>query len=264
MIYINQVLQYTKDLKRIRVVEIEDSYVFTVDIDAHTSMPKKEFYSTKVTDVEQKELLVIADPFSRVVIDSDLTETQIQKRENDWNAIQTYCLRHMDVLLQKKGREKKIKEIAEGLNVTPTKVKKLLSRYWQQGMTKNAILPDYSNSGGKGKTKALTKEKVGRPRREIINNEYQTGINITDEVKVQIEHVISKYYRKKNNYSLKDVYNFMLRDFYSDRYKKNGELSTVFGMLPEHPHIISSTIGLKSLKTQKRIFSFVKARKNMS
>src|SRR5699024_275276 len=57
-----------------------------------------------------------------------------------------------------------------------------------------------------------------------INNEYQTGINITDEVKVQIEHVINKYYRKKNNYSLKDVYHFMLRDFYSNRYKENGEL----------------------------------------
>src|SRR5699024_6567204 len=77
---------------------------------------------------------------------------------------------------------------------------------------------------GKGKTKALTKEKVGRPRRVNLNNEYQTGINITEEVKVQIEHVINKYYRKKNNYSLKDVYNFMLRDFYSDRYKENGEL----------------------------------------
>lgn len=224
MIYINQVLHYVKDSKRIRVVEIEESYVFIVDIDTHTSMPKKELYGTLATEIEQKELLVIADPFAKIVIDSDLTEVQIQKREDDWNTVQKYCLEHMDVLLKKSGRETKIKEIAERLNVTPTKVKKLLSRYWQRGMSKNAMLPDYSNSGGKGRTKDLKNAKAGRPRRVNINNEYQTGINITEEVKVQIEHVINKYYRKKNNYSLKDVYNFMLRDFYSDRYKENGEL----------------------------------------
>ncbi|XOQ14295.1 MAG: Integrase catalytic domain-containing protein [Shouchella clausii] len=261
MIYINQVLQYTKDSKRIRVVEIEESYVFTVDIDAHTSMPKKELYSTLITDIEQKELLVIADPFSRVVIDNDLTETQIQKRENDWGTIQTYCLGHMDALLQKRGREKKIKEIAEGLNVTPTKVKKLLSRYWQRGMTKNAMLPDYSNSGGKGKTKALTNEKVGRPRRVNINNEYQTGINITEEVKIQIEHVINKYYRKKNNYSLKDVYNFMLRDFYSDRYKENGELKYRIWDATRTPSYHQFYYWFKKLEDPKKDIQFRKSTK---
>src|SRR5699024_5598709 len=261
MIYINQVLQYTKDSKRIRIVEIEDSYVFTVNIDAHTSMPKKELYSTIVTDIEQKELLVIADPFSRVVIDSDLTVTQIQKRENDWNAIQTYCLGQMDALLQKKGREKKVEEIAERLNVTPTKVKKLLSRYWQRGMTKNAMLPDYSNSGGKGKTKTLTKAKVGRPRKVNINNEYQTGINITDEVKVQIEHVINKYYRKKNNYSLKDVYHFMLRDFYSDRYKENGELKYRIWDATRTPTYHQFYYWFKKLEDPKRDIQFRKSTK---
>lgn len=116
---------------------------------------------------------------------------------------------------EKRGRETKIKEIAEELNVTPTKVKKLLSRYWQRGMNKNAMLPDYANSGGKGRTKALTNNKIGRPRRVNISGNYQTGINITGEVKLQFEHAINKYYRKTNNYSLKDVYHFILRDFYS-------------------------------------------------
>ncbi|QOY37723.1 Mu transposase C-terminal domain-containing protein [Anaerobacillus isosaccharinicus] len=224
MIYINLVLQYVKDSKRIRVIEIEESYVFIVDIDTHTSMPKKELYTTLATEIEQKELLVIADPFSRVVADSDLTEVQIQKRDEDWLTIQEYCLKHIDELLQKRGRESKIKEIAEEMNVTPTKVKKLLSRYWQRGMNKNALLPDYANSGGKGKAKSLTEAKTGRPRRVNISGEYQTGINITDEVKLQFEHVINKYYRNTNNYSLKDVYHFILRDFYSDRYKENGEM----------------------------------------
>ncbi|WP_267894828.1 hypothetical protein [Lentibacillus sp. Marseille-P4043] len=42
MIYINQVFQYAVDSKRIRIIEVEESHVFIVDIDAISSMPKKE------------------------------------------------------------------------------------------------------------------------------------------------------------------------------------------------------------------------------
>src|SRR5699024_6284832 len=153
-----------------------------------------------------------------------LTDLQIRKRAGARANTQRHSIPNMPDLPDKHGRAGKIREIVQQRRLGKTRVKKLLTRYWQRGMTKHAMLPDYSNSGGKGKTKTLTKEKVGRPRKVNINNEYQTGINITDEVKVQIEHVINKYYRKKNNYSLKDVYHFMLRDFYSNRYKENGEL----------------------------------------
>ncbi|USK62283.1 Mu transposase C-terminal domain-containing protein [Peribacillus asahii] len=224
MIYINQVLQSVKDSARIRIIEIEESYVYIVSIDANTSMPRKELYSSLVTDIEQKEWLIINDPFARVVVEDELTDVQTEKRDADWEVIQMYCLQHMNSLLQKSGRETKIKEIATELNVTPTKVKKLLSRYWQRGMSKNAMLPDYANSGGRGKIKKLSNDKIGRPRRVTVNGEYRSGINITDEIKTQFEHVINKYYRKANNYSLKDVYHFLLRDFYSDRYKENGEI----------------------------------------
>ncbi|KIL74121.1 Mu transposase C-terminal domain-containing protein [Bacillus badius] len=224
MIYINQVLQCVKGSKRIRVIEIEEEYVFVVNIDAKTSMPKKELYTALQTELIQKELLVITDPYARVGSDEDLTTTQIQKREKDWKLIQEYCLPHLEFLLQKHGRESKIKEIADQLGVTPTKVKKLVSRYWQRGMNKNAMLPDYMNSGGRGKTKNLTNEKIGRPRRITVNGDHGTGINITDEVRLQFEHAIIKYYRTARGYFLKDVYNFILRDFYSDRYKENGEI----------------------------------------
>lgn len=224
MIYINQVLQSAKDSTRIRIIEVEESYVYFVNIDANTSMPKKELYSSLVTDLVQKEWMIIADPFARAVTENELTEIQIQKRDMDWEIIETYCLQHMGSLLQKSGRETKINEIALEVAVTPTKVKKLLSRYWQRGMNKNAMLPDYANSGGRGKTKKLSDDKVGRPRRVTVNGEYRSGINITDEIKTQFEHAINKYYRKANNYSLKDVYHFILRDFYSDHYKENGEI----------------------------------------
>lgn len=224
MIYINQVFQYVADSIRIRVIDIEDSNVYIVNIDTSSAMPQKGLYTILLTDIKQGELLAINDPYAKAVHENELTDVQIRKREEDWETIQKYCVPNMKELLRKHGRESKIQEIVSESNLGKTKVKKLLSRYWQRGMTKNALLPDYSNSGGKGKTKNLTQSKVGRPRKVNVSNEYQTGINITAEVKLQFEHAINKYYRASNNYSLNDVYNFVLRDFFSDRYKENGDM----------------------------------------
>ncbi|PFU56996.1 Mu transposase C-terminal domain-containing protein [Bacillus thuringiensis] len=261
MIYINQVLQYTADSKRIRIIEIKEPLVFMVDIDAISSMPKRELYSSLLTELQQGHLLVISDPFGKGIIDTELTNRQIQKREEGWSIIQQYCLNHMEVLLQKSGREKKIKEIAKESGTSPTKIKKLLSRYWQRGMNKNAMLPDYANSGGKGKTKTLMKSKVGRPRRVNISGNYQTGINITNEVKLQFEHAINKYYRKTNSYSLTDVYHFILRDFYSDRYKENGEMKYRVWDASRIPSYNQFYYWFKKLEDPKKDIQFRKSTK---
>ncbi|ASB63717.1 transposase [Bacillus velezensis] len=261
MIYINQVFQYVIDSKRIRVIYIKEPHVYIVNIDTSSAMPQRELYSNLITDMNQGELLAISDPYAKVIYENDLTEVQIRKREEDWETIQKYRVPNMQDLLYKRGRENKIREIVRDSNLGKTKVKKLLTRYWQRGMTKNAMLPDYSNSGGKGRAKALTNAKVGRPRKININNEYQTGINITDEVKVQIEHVINKYYRKKNNYSLRDVYNFMLRDFYSDRYKENGELKYRIWEATRIPSYHQFYYWFKKLEDPKKDIQFRKSTK---
>ena len=224
MIYINQVLQYTADSQRIRIIEIEESYVYVVDIDTTSAMPKKELYNHLELEITQGDLLIVSDPFAKAIPDSELTPVQISKRDEDWATVEKLLLPNMKELLKKQGREAKIVKITSESGLGKTKVKKLLSRYWQRGMNKNAMLPDYANSGGRGKTKKLSNDKIGRPRRVTINGEYRIGINITDEIKTQFEHAINKYYRKANNYSLKDVYHFILRDFYSDSYKENGEI----------------------------------------
>jgi hypothetical protein len=172
MIYINQVFQYVSNSKRIRLIEIQESYVYVVNIDTTSAMPIKELYKSLETDIKQGELLAVSDPYAKAIPDDELSEVQINKRDEDWDIIEEYILPNMSELLQKKGRENKISEIVEQTKLGKTKVKKLLSRYWQRGMNKNALLPDYLNSGGRGKSKTLTKEKVGRPRRITVNGEY--------------------------------------------------------------------------------------------
>lgn len=158
MIYINQVLQYTADSQRIRIIEIEESYAYVVNIDTTSAMPKRELYSHLEIELEQGELLRISDPFAKAIPDDELTSVQISKRDEDWATVENFILPNMKELLKKKGREVKIVEITAESGLGKTKVKKLLSRYWQRGMNKNAMLPDYANSGGRGKTKNLNND----------------------------------------------------------------------------------------------------------
>lgn len=105
------------------------------------------------------------------------------------------------------------------------KAKRLFTRFWQRGLNKNALLPDYNKSGGKGKERDLSgANKVGRPRKYALNNDLNEGINITDDVKKQFAHVIKQYYRKKEQITLTDAYEFLLRDFYSNKYVEDGEV----------------------------------------
>ncbi|MCR1972667.1 transposase family protein [Clostridium sporogenes] len=223
MIAVNSVFQYI-DGERIRIIYIIDKFAYLVNIDAATSMPKRELIKTIEEEIVYKKLILIKDPFVKIIDENNLSKVQIYKRDKDWDFILKYWDVNKQSLLEKNTRNKTFKEISKLSGLGLTKVKKVFSRYWQRGMSKNALLPDYKNSGGKGKDKNLSKNKVGRPKKANYYGEIVQGINITDDVKIYFKIAIDKYYRNKNKMSLKETYNLMLRDFYSDSYVEDNEI----------------------------------------
>lgn len=226
MISINSVFKYIDEEngERIRVIDIIEDYVYLVNVDAVTSMPRKELLKTLEEELDGEKLIIIKDPFARIVNEKELSEIQINKRNVNWSFIEKYWNPNKYELLEKNHRENKLKEIANSSGWSLTKVKKLFSRYWQRGMNRNSLLPDYINSGGRGKEKKLADLKVGRPKRESYLEDFTEGINVTDEVKKHFQFAINKYYRNNKKISLRETYTLMLRDFYSDIYRENGEI----------------------------------------
>lgn len=226
MIAINSVFKYidSKNEEKIRIIDIINNYVYITNVDGATSMPRKELIETILQDINAEKLVLVKDPFVRIIDEKDLSELQINKRERDWEVIRTYWEFNKYDLLEKHLRTKKFEEISKATGLSVPKVKKLFSRYWQRGMNKNALLPDYINSGAKGKERKLTKNKVGRPKRADYYGELIEGINITSEVKQHFQIAINKYYRKNNKISLKETYTLMLRDFYSDIFKEDNKI----------------------------------------
>lgn len=223
MITANSVYKYMENEERIRIIEIDKENVYIVNIDTNMSMPKIEKMERLQEEIESNRLILIKDPFFRVVEDKNLTQVQIKKRDADWNLINIYYDDNKLKLLEKSYRNKTFNMISEESNISLATVKRLFSRYWQKGMNKNSLLPDYFKSGAKGKERNLSKIKVGRRRHPTYYGEVVEGINITHDVKKHFEFTINKYYRNKKKISLKETYTLMLRDFYSDIYIENGE-----------------------------------------
>lgn len=229
MIYVNSVFKYVNDEngERIRIIDIIEDYVYLVNIDAATSMPRKELFKTIEEEIDGEKLITIKDPFSKIINEKELSEFQINKRNVAWEFIEKYWEINKYELLEKKHRENKLMEIANISGLRLLKVKRIFSRYWQRGMNKNALLPDYINSGGKGKEKKLSDLKVGRPAKVDYSGDSIEGINITEDVKKHFQFVINKYYRNSKKISLKETYTLMLRDFYSDVYRDNNEIKHI-------------------------------------
>ena len=227
MILENMVFRYTdspNDTIRIICSNYNDIYVCYVNLYVDTCMPKLKEINAIQDELDTNKLIKIFDPYSNIINENELTQTQKDARDYKWNIINKYWSTQKYDFFECKKRNIILKEIEENYNYSLLKSKRFFTRFWQRGMNKNALLSDYRNSGGKGKQKKLGDDKIGRPKyNNIIDG--STGINSTDDVKAHFKFVLNKYYlRKDKKLSIKESYNYLLRDFYSDKYYEGGEL----------------------------------------
>jgi len=228
MIFENSTYKYVnkQNENRIRVIYIdkEYKYLYYVNLDSKVSMPKKELVQKIEEELTNDILIKIPDPYLKSIDEDQLTNKQKEKRDLHWTVVKKYWYENKEAILQKKGRQKRLTKISNENNLSIASLKRIFTRFWQRGMTKNALLPDYINSGGKGKSKKLSKNKVGRPKKVSYIGETIEGINVTAEIKKIFQISIERFYRKKEKPTLKSSYDSMLREFFSDKYTENGEI----------------------------------------
>ncbi|MBU5437095.1 transposase family protein [Tissierella sp. MSJ-40] len=229
MILENMVFQYMdkSDGERIRIINIDSEYkyLYYVTLELGVSMPKKEMIEKIESEINNNILIKIPEPFSQTIDEERISPIQKEKRDFQWIIVDKYWNEYKEKLVETRGRQKLLEEISIENNVTISSVKRIFTRFWQRGMNKNALLPDYMNSGGKGKSKTLSLDsKIGRSRKTNYNGETIQGINVTEDIKKIFEVSINRFYRKKDNLSLTETYNLILRKFFSEKYYEDGEI----------------------------------------
>lgn len=169
MILENMVFQYIDEEngERIRIINIDVEYKFLyyVSLDLGVSMPKKQLIEKVESEINNNILVRIPEPFLQSIDEERVSEIQKEKRDFQWLIVEKHWHKDKEKLIETRGRQKILGEIAIENDVTVSSIKRIFSRYWQRGMNKNALLPDYMNSGGKGKSKKLKLDsKIGRAK----------------------------------------------------------------------------------------------------
>lgn len=221
----NHIFKYV-DGAIIRVLEVlqEIDQIFYVDLEKENDIltPKIYSLSTLIQEINTQILLEYPDPFIRFIDEESLSEVQRDIRNSRYDIVKKYYEDDIDTrleILYKKTRGEAYRNIAMKEDIPVHQIKRIFSRYWKSGMTKESLIPDYSKCGKSDKERILGNEKkVGRPKNGIKGS----GVNCTPGIKIVIKTVFDKYYLKQG-YSIGGTIKRMNRDYFSTKVVKDGK-----------------------------------------
>lgn len=215
-LYVNELLEEKNSQCFYRVLWIDPGniVVYLIDVKSKNALPMVRRASDIVEDIINGEILKHRDdPFK--ANGTGANETNLQYKDNAWNIIKDIVNKEPDIFVREK-RGKLIEKATTAHKVTKMTVYKYLRRYWQRGKNPNSLIPDYKNSGGRGKDKGKKKEnaRIGRPP------DFEEGaslINIDEETKKVLRVSYGKHYENNaKKITLKGAYELMIREFYAD------------------------------------------------
>ncbi|MCP5207848.1 MAG: DDE-type integrase/transposase/recombinase [Hahellaceae bacterium] len=228
--------QWEERLYRILWVEPTGLSIAVIDVNEEKANPTLISMTEFSEQFDENLILMIKeDPYSAMRDESSIPEKYKQIRDKAWVSIQELINTEPQIYIRN-GRGKLILQAIEKHSVGKKYLYKQLRRYWQRGLIKNALLPDYENSGGKDSERQSSDKKRGRPRKYGD----ATGKNVTDEDKRSIRAAIDLYYHggagdddsDNTGDSLVGAHDSMVKYFYSD-HEANEHPDTQGRILPE-------------------------------
>jgi len=184
-----------------RLLWLDANFAFWIDINAKAAWPEHIAIDEILAFLVAQELQVIDDPYSHIILRPvDKESTNWKKCEKAWDIIREH-INNPD-LFYRASRGKLVATIVKQHQVTNQSVNRYIRRFWQRGMNKYTLLPDYIHSGGAGKTRDTSKSKLGR-KRSISSG---TGTNITPDVARIFRQCIESYLLKESSSSIAGAY----------------------------------------------------------
>ena len=167
MLLRNDLLHYTHPSPRtVRILWIapEQSHAYVFDAAAHSAEVELLELSAVHADIRAGHASVLAaDPHLVVVSQELLPPKHLQLRARAWEIIEGLVAQEPQIY-EARLRGPLIAQATAQHGVSHPTIYRYLRRYWQRGQTPNALLPDYGNSGARGKVRQSSAGvKRGRP-----------------------------------------------------------------------------------------------------
>lgn len=158
MFRINEVLKFGE--RRYRVLQQLGEYLVWIDIDDASAFPELILTSELIRAIDQENLERINDPYKELSFETPI-EGGVARTKRDTNYALIKPLLALPDFYRPQSRGAVIKGILAEHGSTKQTLYRLARRYWQRGQTPNALLPDYKNSGGKGKRRVAKDKSLG-------------------------------------------------------------------------------------------------------
>jgi putative transposase len=219
MLLRNDLLHYTHPSPRtVRILWIapEQSHAYVFDVAARSADVELIQLSVLHADIRSGHASVLpADPYLMVVSQELLPAKHLQLRARAWQIIEPLVALEPGIY-EARQRGQLIAQATADHGVSHPTIYRYLRRYWQRGQTPNALLPDYGNSGGKGKVRqASVGVKRGRPRKNLADA--GAGLNADEEIRRTFRVAIAHYAAGHAKFSRLGAYQQMLADFFVGR-----------------------------------------------
>ena len=219
MLLRNDLLQYTHPAPRtVRVLWIApgQSHAYVFDVAARSAEVELVPLAALLADIGAGHARVLAaDPYLLLASQDLLPPKHLQLRARAWAIVEPLVAREPDIY-EARLRGQLIAQATATHGVSHPTIYRYLRRYWQRGQTPNALLPDYSNSGGRGKVRqASAGIKRGRPRKNGAGD--GPGLNADEEIRRTFRVAIAHYAAGHARFSRLGAYQRMLADFFTGR-----------------------------------------------
>ncbi|WP_268798724.1 hypothetical protein [Pseudomonas huanghezhanensis] len=193
MFLVNDVLEYSgPNQNQIRILWISSAGENTVTFEINNPKAMPELVKTNILIEELNEgtVKLVTDPVLKITDPSLISEKARKKRDENWSLI-CDIVRNVPAVFSKSKRHSLIQTAAQKHSMSHVAFYRLLRRYWARGQTVNALLPDYKNSGGKGKIReANPSVKRGRP----VQLGSLVGVNVDESIKKLFRIAISRMF----------------------------------------------------------------------
>ncbi|WP_036168600.1 hypothetical protein [Massilia sp. 9096] len=209
----NDVIQYTAPVRTLRILWIdrERALAATFELGRRNGQPHTMALQVLADDVlGRRARLLLHDPYAAPPAPPDLPPKHLALRDKAWDIVA--CLQaEGPALYQARARAALVARCAEAHGVSRPSVLRYLRRYWERGQVIDALLPDYGNSGARGKTRgASAGVKRGRPRKPG----QPAGLNIDAATRAVFSTAVARYRASHGDFSRRAAYRQMLAEFY--------------------------------------------------
>ena len=210
-ISVNQVFADETLESDIRVLYIspDKSYLYWIELSRKGGLPKKEEMSEFEIRMMAGELRKKEDTW--LPPRDDGSESARERRDEHWNLLGS-VLTNEPAVYEKATRAKLLQELSATSGKPVSNLYPLIKRYWQYGKVKDTFLPADERKGGKGRSRQLSRNTGPVPSEKATSSKIRTS-----EDEALFEKYVKKYYLNKGGYTLRDTYDKMIREEYSEK-----------------------------------------------